>query len=471
LNEKYEYDLIVIGAGPAGEKGASKAAYYGKRVALVERAPYLGGAGINTGTVPSKTLRESALYFSGLRQRGLYGIDYSLKENLSIKDFMYRKRTVVNNERKLIEQTVRRHNISVIHGAGSLKDVHTVNVKSSNGEKDISGQIIMIATGSSPFHPLEIPFDRKLIYDSDSILHMDHIPKTMVVVGGGVIGTEYASIFTALGIQVTLVEPRGRIVSFVDSEIAKCLMDQLTTLGLNFIFGDRMTAIESRGDHIQLTLEKGGSRDFEVALIAAGRKSNVEGLGLEQIGIKLGKRGLILVDENYKTNIPNIFAVGDVIGFPALASTSMEQARAAIVHAFDLEYKERLAPFLPLAVYAIPEIASIGLTEDECKDKNIPYLIGRAYYKENARGQIIGDLGGMIKLVFSPMDKKLLGTHIIGEQASELIHIASHVMLTGGPIDAFIEAVYNYPTLSDSYQYAAYDGLKNYEKWLEANKK
>jgi NAD(P) transhydrogenase len=471
MNDSTEkYDLIIIGGGPAGEKGASKAAYYGKRVALVERQPYLGGAGINTGTVPSKTLRESALYYSGLQQRGLYGIDYSFKKNLSIKDFMHRERTVVDKERGLIEGTIRRHNIILIHGKGSLKDAHTVHVKSPNSEKDIYGEIILIATGSSPVHPPHIPFDGKLIYDSDSILDMDHIPKTMVVVGGGVIGTEYASIFTALGIQVTLIEPRGRIVSFVDSEIAKRLMSQLETLGLKFIFDDRMTTIEPRGDHVQLTLEKGGVLDFEVALIASGRQSNVEGLGLEKIGVKLGERGLILVDENYMTNVPSIYAVGDVIGFPALASTSMEQARAAIVHAFDLEYKEKLAPFLPLAIYAIPEISCIGLTEDECKEKNIPYLIGHAYYEENARGQIIGDLCGMIKLVFSPMDKKLLGAHIIGEQASELIHIASHVMLTNGAIDAFIEAVYNYPTLSDSYQYAAYDGLKNHDKWLESTK-
>lgn len=300
---------------------------------------------------------------------------------------------------------------------------------------------------------------------------MDHIPKTMAVVGGGVIGTEYASIFTALGIKVTLVEPRGRIVPFADSEIVKRLMDQLLQLGLKFMFNHRVTAIEPRGNHIHMTLEKGGKQDFEVALIAAGRESNVQGLGLEQVGVKLGERGLILVDENYRTNIPNIYAAGDVIGFPALASTSMEQARAAIVYAFDLKYKERLAPFLPLAVYAIPEFSSIGLTEDDCKTKDIPYLVGRAYYEENARGQIIGDLSGMIKLVFSPLDKKLLGAHIIGEQASELIHIASHVMLANGPIDAFIDAVYNYPTLSDSYQYAAYDGLANHAKWLETNKK
>ncbi len=464
-----KFDLIVIGGGPAGEKGAAKAAQYGKRVALIEREPYLGGAGINTGTVPSKTLRESALYFSGLRQRGLYGIDYSLKENLTIKDFMYRERRVVRKERKMIAEHIDEHNISLLHGEGSLKDKHTVIVKSSKDEKEISGEIILIATGSSPHHPPEISFDGKLIFDSDTILDMKQIPKKMVVVGGGVIGTEYASIFTALGIRVTLIEPKGRIVSFVDSEIGQRLMDQLLKLGIDFIFDDRMSSIEARKDHVRLTLEKGGNRDFDVALIAAGRQSNVQGLGLEQVGVNLGNRGLILVDENYQTSIPNVYAVGDVIGFPALASTSMEQARAAVVNAFDLKYKEKLAPFLPLAVYAIPEISAIGLTEDECKEKDIPYLIGRAYYEENARGQIIGDYSGMIKLVFSPTDKKLLGAHIIGEQASELIHIASHVMLKGDPIDAFIEAVYNFPTLSDSYQYAAYDGLSNHAKWLETN--
>lgn len=461
----------MIGAGPAGEKGATKAAQYGKRVALIERAPYLGGAGINTGTVPSKTLRESALYFSGLRQRGLYGIDYSLKENLTIKDFMFRERTVVDQERERIAHHIQHHNVSLIHGEASLKDRYTVQIKSGKNVQEISGEIILIATGSSPHHPPDIPFDHEMIFDSDSILNMKRLPKTMVVVGGGVIGTEYASIFTALGIQVTLIEPRGRIVSFVDSEIGKRLTNQLLQLGLNFVFNDRMMTVEPHGDHVHLILEKGGPKDFDVALVAAGRQSNVEGLGLEKVSVKAGERGLILVDENFRTNIPNIYAVGDVIGFPALASTSMEQARAAVVHAFDLKYKEKLAPFVPLAVYAIPEVSAIGLTEDDCQAQDIPYLIGRGYYKDNARGQIIGDMSGMIKLVFSPADKKLLGTHIIGEQASELIHIASHVMLQGGPIDAFIDAVYNYPTLSDSFQYAAYDGLAQHAKWMEANKK
>ncbi|HET9913439.1 MAG TPA: Si-specific NAD(P)(+) transhydrogenase [Anaerolineales bacterium] len=465
------YDLIVIGAGPAGEKGAAKAAQHGKRVALIERAPFLGGAGINTGTVPSKTLRESALYFSGLRQRGLYGIDYSLKENLSIKDFMFRERTVVRKERRMIAEHLNEHNISLIQGEGSLRDEHKVLVKSSDGWQELYGDIILIATGSAPYHPPGISFDGELIFDSDTILNMKRIPKTMVVVGGGVIGTEYASIFAVLGVRVTLIEPKGRIVSFVDSEIGQRLTDQLLKLGIDFIFDDRMTSMEARGDHVRLTLEKGGEHDFEVALVAAGRQSNIQGLGLEQVGIETGKRGLIFVDENYRTSVPNIYAAGDVIGFPALASTSMEQARAAIVDAFDLKYKERVAPFLPLAVYAIPEVSGIGLTEDECRERKIPYLVGRAYYEENARGQIVGDMSGMIKLVFSLKDKKLLGAHIIGEQASELIHIASHVMLRGDPIDAFIDAVYNYPTLSDSYQYAAYDGLANHARWFETNEK
>jgi NAD(P) transhydrogenase len=464
------YDLIVIGGGPAGEKGATKAAQYGKRVALIERAPYLGGAGINTGTVPSKTLRESALYFSGLQQRGLYGIDYSLKDNLTVKDFMHRERTVVNKERQMIADHVHEHHITVIHGEASLKDTHTVIIRSGEGQQEISGQILLIATGSSPHHPPQIRFDGELICDSDSILNLKRIPKTMVVVGGGVIGTEYASIFVALGIHVTLIEPRGRIVSSIDSEIGQRLMDQLTKLGMMFIFDDRMSAIERQGDHVHVSLEKGDMLEADVALIAAGRQSNVQSLGLEQVGVKLGQRGLILVNENFQTNIPNIYAVGDVIGYPALASTSMEQARAAAIHAFDLKYKEHLAPILPFAVYAIPEVSMIGLTEDECKEKNIPYLIGRAYYEDNARGQIIGDYSGMIKLVFSSIDKKLLGAHIIGEQASELIHIAMHVMLAGGPIDAFIEAVYNYPTLSASYEHAAYDGLANHAKWIETNK-
>ena len=465
------YDLIVVGSGPAGEKGAAQAAYFGKRVAIIERAEHVGGAGINTGTVPSKTLREAALYFSGIRQRGLYGIDYSLKENLSVKDFMHREHVVVNKERHIIARNLQRHNIDLIHGNASLVDAHTVRVESPKGETTLAADFILIATGSSPHHPPEIPFDGDLIFDSDTILRMNRIPKTMAVVGGGVIGSEYASIFAALGVDVTLIESKERILSFIDSEIIERLRYQLSLIGLHFALGEKMTEISRHEHHVHLTLEKAGEMEFDVALISAGRQSNVQGLGLEQIGVTLGNRGLVIVNEKYQTSVPNIYAAGDVIGFPALASTSMEQARVAMVHAFDLAYKEHMSSILPLAVYTIPEMSSVGLTEDECRAKNISCLVGRAYYEHNARGQIIGDMSGMIKLVFATADKKLLGAHIIGEQASELIHIASHVMMANGSIDVFIDAVYNYPTLADTYKYAAYDGLGNLEKWNASNKK
>ncbi|HEU0295156.1 MAG TPA: Si-specific NAD(P)(+) transhydrogenase [Anaerolineales bacterium] len=463
------YDLIVIGSGPAGEKGAAQAAYFEKRVALIERAPYVGGAGINTGTVPSKTLREAALYYSGLQQRGLYGIDYSLKENMSVADFMHREKIVVENERRIIENNLHRHNITLVRGEAAFKDAHTVRVSSSEGETEIGGDIILIATGSSPYHPPEIPFDGNLIYDSDSILHMNRIPKTMAVVGGGVIGTEYASIFAALGVQVMLVEPKERVLPFVDYEMIHRLQDQLNLLGLKFALGHKVTAIEPHENHVQITLDKQRVMEFDIALIASGRQSNVQALGLEQIGVNTGNRGLILVNDKFQTSVPNIYAAGDVIGFPALASTSMEQARVAMVHAFQLEYKEKMSHILPLAVYSIPEISMVGVTEDECREKQIPHLIGRAYYENNPRGQIIGDMSGMIKLIFSPADKKLLGAHIIGEQASELIHIAAHVMLEEETIDAFIHAVYNYPTLADAYKYAAYDGLGHWERSKKQN--
>jgi len=464
------YDLIVIGSGPAGEKGAAQAAYFGKKVAVIERADHVGGAGINTGTVPSKTLREAALYFSGLRQRGLYGIDYSLKDSLSVKDFMYREQVVVQKEWRIIGHNLERHHIDLLHGNASFVDAHTVRVASADGDKDISGDFILIATGSSPFRPPDIPFDGELIHDSDTILQMNHIPKTMAVVGAGVIGTEYASIFTALGVQVMLIEPKERVLPFVDYEMIQRLQEHLKSLGLQFKLGHRMTSIERHDSHVQLTLDKQTTLEFDNVLIASGRQSNVQGLGLEQIGVATGNRGLIVVNEKYQTSLPHIYAAGDVIGFPALASTSMEQARVAMAHAFGFSYKEHMSSVLPLAVYAIPEISMVGLTEDQCREKQIPHLIGRSYYENNPRGQIIGDMSGMIKLIFSPQDKKLLGAHIIGEQASELIHIASHVMMANGSIDVFIDAVYNFPTLADAYKYAAYDGLGVWEKWLKENR-
>jgi NAD(P) transhydrogenase len=461
-----DYDLVVLGSGPAGEKGAAQAAYFGKRVALVERAQYVGGAAINTGTIPSKTLRETALYFSGLRQRGLYGIDYSLREGLTVKDFMHREHVVVEQQRETIRQNLERHNIDVVRGTGTILNPHTVQVRTDTGEvRELSTAFILIATGSSPYHPPDVPFDGVRIYDSDSILQMQFIPKTMAVIGGGVIGSEYASVFSALGVQVTLVESRGRLLPTVDSEISRRLQAQLEQIGLRFVFGDPVTSIVVSNDHVHLELKNSGRLECDIALFAAGRQSNIQELGLEALGVELGSRGLIRVNQHYQTNVPTIYAAGDVIGFPALASTSMEQARVAVVHAFKLLYKEQLSPVLPYAIYTVPEIAMAGLTEEECIAKGIPYLVGRAEYARNPRGQIIGETHGMLKLIFSPTDKKLLGVHHIGELSSELVHIGAHALFDGDTIDEFIMAVYNYPTLADAYKYAAYDGLGAWERW------
>lgn len=465
MKDTYDYDLLVIGSGPAGEKGAAQAAYFGRKVALVERADHVGGAGINTGTVPSKTLRETALYYSGLRQRGLYGIDYSLKENLNISNFMYREQAVVETQWKIIRENLERHKISTYWGSASLTDAHRVHVEMHDGsERDLTACIILIATGSSPHHPPEVPFDNMRVFDSDSILRMSRIPRSMAIIGGGVIGTEYAGIFSALGVEVSLVDGRERMLPFADSEITNRLQVYLERLGLRFLFNTRLEKIEVTPAGVRISLNSGEVVAVETVLYAAGRQSNIEGLGLEGLGVKLGQRGLILVDEKYQTSVPNIYAAGDVIGFPALASVSMEQARVAMVHAFDLGYKEHLSPVIPLAVYTIPEIAMAGLSEDECIRQKIPYLVGRASYGKNARGQIIGDMDGMVKLVFSPSDKKLLGVHLIGEMSSELVHLGAHILADEGTIDAFINAVYNYPTLSDAYKYAAYDGLG---KWSQ----
>lgn len=459
------YDLVVIGSGPAGEKGAAQSAYFGKKVAIVERDPYLGGAGINTGTVPSKTLREAALYFSGLRQRGLYGIDYSLKDNLTFADFIHRENIVVEREHAIIQSNMDNHHVHVFWGNGTLKDTDTVCVQGHDGtETELKTDIILIATGSSPYHPPSIPFDGHRVLDSDTVLHMGFIPKTMIVVGGGVIGCEYASIFGALGIQVMLVDKQDTLLPFVDREIVARLITCLGDLGLRLLLNEQIAETNKEENHVRLTLELGQELVADCVLFAAGRQGNTAGLGLEGLNIDLGKRGLIAVNDKYQTNVPNIYAAGDVIGFPALASTSMEQARVAMVHAFDLRYKEYVSRVLPLAVYTVPEIAMVGLTEEQCQEQKLSYLVGRALSENNPRGQIIGDKG-MLKLLFATKDKTLLGVHHIGEMAAELVHIGAHVLSEHGTINDFIQTVYNYPTLSDMYKYAAYDGLGNWDRW------
>ena len=458
------YDLVVIGSGPAGEKGAAQAAYFRRRVALVEQAPQLGGAGINTGTVPSKTLRETALYFSGLRQRGLYGIDYTIKKDLTVSDFMYRQHHVVQELRDLVRANVERHAIDLMPGAASFDDPHTVRVRSpSRPDRLLRGDVILIATGSVPTRPRNISFDDPRVFDSDTILSMSAIPATMVVVGAGVIGCEYSTIFAALGVAVTLIDGRDRLLPFLDAEIADRLLAQMGAVGVRVRLRDNVKVIDPTPAALNVTLQSGGTLAVGAVLFAAGRAGNTQGLGLPGIGVAVGERGLIAVNERYQTAVPHIYAAGDVIGFPALASTSMEQARVAMVHAFDLKYKTRMAPLLPLAVYTIPEVAMVGETEEACLAKGVDYAVGRAWYRQNARAQIMGDLAGEVKLVFRRPDKRLLGVHIVGESASDLVHLGLMVLQAEGTIDTFIETVFNYPTLGEAYKYAAYDGLGQLE--------
>jgi len=455
------FDLIVIGCGPAGEKAGAQAAYFGKRVALIERAKYVGGSSINTGTVPSKTLRESALYFSGLKQRGLYGIDYSLKDNLTVQDFMHHEREVVEMERQRILKNLALHHIELVHGQASFEDPHTLSVSDANGTRRLRGDVILISTGSKPHRPAGIAFDDVRVFDSDTFLQMDRIPASLAVIGAGVIGCEYASVFVALGTQVALVDGRDRLLTFLDTEISERLRQRLSALGMQFWFNERPATVQTAPSGVEVAMSSGKKLLVESVLFAAGRRAAVDGLSLEKVGLAVNERGYLSVDENYRTAVPHIYAAGDVIGFPALASTSMEQGRVAVCHAFGFKYKQRVASMLPMGIYTIPEISVVGETEESCREKKIDYCVGRAFYANNVRGHITGDTAGMLKLIFARADKKLLGVSIIGENATELVHIGMFVLDNQRTIDEFIDQVFNYPTLSETYKYAAYDGLGN----------
>lgn len=456
------FDLVVIGSGPAGEKGAAQAAYFGKRVCMIERAPKPGGAAVNTGVIPAQTLRETALYFSGRRQRGLYGIEYHLKQDLTLADFMYRERSVVEAEWSLIGENIRRHGITTMQGSANFIDARTIEV-SRYGEdpKTITGEHFLIATGSRPMPPGGLEVDGRVIVDSDSVLSLEKIPATMIVIGGGVVGCQYASIFAALGVRVTLVNPRARLLTHVDGEISESLRHQLTSrLGVTVHCDVDAMSIEVEGDHARVTLSDDTEMRSECVLYAVARCGNSNGLGLEQIGVSTNQRGFVLVDDHYRTAVPHVYAAGDVIGFPALASTSMEQARVAVCHAFDLRYKQRLPSVLPYSVWTIPEIATVGETEEALLSRGLPFETGRASFRGNPRGQIIGDLDGFIKLIFHPDDQRLLGVSIIGEGACELIHVGMACMAHEGTLDFFIQSVFAFPALADAYKYAAYDGLQ-----------
>lgn len=458
-----DFDLVVIGCGPAGEWGAVQAALAGKRVVVVEREPVLGGTAANTGTLPSKTLRETALHLSGLKARGLYSVETTLRHEATVSDFLFRERRVKGMERERILQNLARHGIEVVRGTGTLADAHTVVVKAKEApERRLTGDFILVATGSTPYRPPQYPFGDPRVHDSDEILDLGELPRSLVVVGAGVIGCEYACMFAALGIPVTLVDVKQEVLPFLDDEVSALLGQRMVALGIRLCFGmnvDRVEVPDNADLPIRLTLSTGEAVDTDQVLVASGRTANTTGLGLEALGVKLSKRGQVEVGPDFQTAVPNLYAVGDVIGFPALASTSMDQARIAVEHAFGLTGTRTLSPVLPYGIYTIPEVSMAGETEESLRERDVPYVVGRAPFASNPRGQIIGDTHGLLKLLFHRKSLKLLGVHVLGEQASELVHIGLVAMLTGATARLFVETCFNYPTLSEAYKTATFDAL------------
>ncbi len=451
------YDLIVIGTGPAGEKAAVKAAYFGHSVAIVEKENIFGGAEVVTGTLPSKTLKETALYFSGKYEKGLYGVDRDLKHEASVADFMFRKNYVTAAATMEIKENLARHGVTVYKGVASFEDEHTLRVR---GEL-IRGEYILIATGSYPHHPPHIPFDGLQIHDSDTILHIERFPSSLCVVGAGVIGCEYTTIFATMGTKVYLINDKDKILPFVDQEIAADLIGQMQNSGVDILFNETIEAVAMHQDKVRVTLGSGGHLETDMFLYATGRSGQIKELGCEKIGLKMGKRETVLVDESYRTNIPHIYAAGDVIGFPALASTSMDQGRVAVAHMFNTEDLKHLPSNFPYGIYTIPEVSMVGITEEKAKEENLSYCIGKARYSEMARGKIMGAKAGFLKLIFNRADLVIVGVHIIGPIATEIIHYGLTLVEEKKTLYYVIGNVFNFPTLHDLYKYAAYDGLSN----------
>lgn len=454
-----KYDLIVIGSGPAGEKGAAQAAYFGKRVALIEKDAFLGGAAANTGTLPSKTLRETAVVLSGFRQRDLSGLDVGMKKTVRVRDFLARERLITDQERLRIRENLHRHHVTVYKGSASFLDPHTIAVTPERcPELHLQGDVILIATGSYPYRPPAFPFHDPRIFDSDTLLTLQDIPPNLLVVGGGVIGCEYACTFAALGVHVTVVEKRSTLVAGMDVEVAEALRRRMAEAGVRFFLEDEVVRVSDDGP-LEVSLRSGPVVRAQAVLVSSGRCGQTSSLGLEKIGVEVNERGQVKVNSHFQTSVPHVYAAGDVIGNPALASTAMEQARLAMTHAFDLKYKTALAAILPYGLYTIPECSMAGSTEEALRAARTPYVVGKASYAGNARGQIIGDHHGFLKLLFHEPDMRLLGVHMIGELATELIHVGLTALLVNAGADLFINTCYNYPTLSELYKYATYDAL------------
>ena len=453
------YDLLVIGSGPAGQKAAIQAAKLGRRVAVIERGHMLGGVCVNTGTIPSKTLREAVVYLTGHTQRSLYGQSYRLKDDVTIDDLMWRAKHVVEQEVDVIRDQLARNHVELVHGTARFVDPATLAVSDSSGvERRLTGHAIVVASGTLPARPADVQFDDLTVLDSDGILNLGRIPSSLVVVGGGVIGLEYASMFAALRTRVTVVERRDRLLDFCDAEIVEALQYHLRDLGVVFRFGESVSAVEVTENGAVTSLASGKKIPSDMVFYSAGRRGATDELDLGAAGLEADDRGRLAVDAEFRTRVPSIFAVGDVIGFPSLAATSAEQGRRASCHAFGIPAGGHASP-PPVGIYTIPEISYVGRTEEELTAEGVPYEIGVSRYRELARGAILGDKHGMLKLLVSPHDRRIVGVHVFGSGATEVVHIGQMAIAKDAVVDDLVETVFNYPTLAEAYKVAALDVL------------
>jgi NAD(P) transhydrogenase len=457
-----DYDLAIIGCGPAGEKAAAQAAYFGKRVIIFECADEPGGAAVQTGTLPSKTLREAAMYLSGYRNRELYGVAVELNQDATVRTLLDRTRVIRQGEASRMRQNLARHRVTYRHDFAEIMGPHVV--RGRNSGEEITASWILIATGSVPYRPVQIDFASDRIHDTDEILSIEEIPKSLTIIGAGVIGCEYACMFSALGTAVTVVDRNPAILTFLDRELVLHLQRSMERSGVRFLLSCNWGAVHATAAGVDVEITgPDGTEPLSTSdlLFATGRSGRLAGLGLERVGIEPNARGQLQVDEHFATSVPSILAAGDVIGFPALAATSMEQGRVAVCHAFNFDYKTAVSAILPYGIYTIPEVSAVGETEQSAHAKGIDYVCGRTPYGENARGLITGDTEGMTKLLIERSSHRVIGVHVIGERATELVHIGQMAVATGARVEVFIELVFNYPTLSESYKYAAYNALQN----------
>jgi NAD(P) transhydrogenase len=459
------FDLIVIGSGPAGQRAAIQGAKLGKQVALVEKLDTIGGCCINTGTIPSKTMREAVLHLSGYYYQNVYGINYRVKDKITMADLSFRIQHVIKTEVDVTKAQLSRNGVEMLRGAASFIDPFHLHITNTREQSDYEAKAIVIATGTKPAESAKVPLNNRSIVNSDQILQMANLPKTLIVVGGGVIGVEYTCMFSALGVRVILIEKRPRLLEFADAEIVEALSYHLRDNRVTMRLNEAVESVEEMADGtVVANLESKKKVSGDTLLYAVGRAGNVDELNLAAAGIEADSRGRIPVDAQYRTKQPHIFAVGDVIGFPSLASVSMEQGRLAAAIAFGAPAQSNPALY-PYGIYTIPEISFIGKTEEQLTDEDVPYEVGVSYYREIARGQIRGDTTGRLKLIFHRETRQILGVHIIGEGATELVHIGQAVLALKGTVEYFVDNVFNYPTLAECYKAAAFNGLNKLSKF------